>query len=189
VRERATCAAPAEHYRIRLEPSGDGGDEAARLHVGAQEVAIRGRRLHDFLEHVVPLLDGRSTRAQIDETTAEIFDAADLDRTLALLAAERLVVDTALGAHLGEDAQRFGPQLSYLHEVGADPFSVREATGRRAGLGGRGRGVSELLAATAHCRRRRWAHSLRRRLQRQPPRIRISASCSSCRTSARFAQT
>ena len=112
-----------------------------------RRIVIRGRRLDEFLQHVVPLLDGSRSLEAIVEESSEIFSADDLTRTITLLAEQGIVVD----AILDDDAARLGPELSYLHEVSSEPGLVRERLAQArvtvVGLGSVGAVAATALAA------------------------------------------
>lgn len=140
-----------KHYRTRVEPSEDGADERLVLTSESRQVVIRGHRFAEFLEHVAPLLDGRHRLEEVLEQSAGVFDADDLNRTIALLAEHRVVVDADLISIPNGDGARFGPQLSYLQEISSEPMLVHErlagATVTVVGLGAVGAVAATALAA------------------------------------------
>ena len=139
------------HYRVRLEPSENGAEETLVFTSESRRVAIRGRRFEPFLEHVVPLLDGRRRLDEVVEQSSGIFEPDDLQRTIALLVEHGIVVDADLITVSDADAARLAPQMNYLHEVSSDPALVRQRVERASvtvvGLGSIGAVAATALAA------------------------------------------
>jgi ribosomal protein S12 methylthiotransferase accessory factor len=113
---------------------------------------IRGQHFEAFVEHVVPLLDGRHRLEAVLDESSEFFDRDDLRGTIALLAEHTVLVDAdALGLSEGE-APRLGPQLGYLQEISRDPRLVRERLAQArvtvVGLGAVGAVAATALAAS-----------------------------------------
>jgi len=134
-----------------VEPSGDGEEERLLFTSESRQVAIRGHRFGEFLEHVVPLLDGRHRLEAVLDESSELFDPDDLEQTIGLLAEHRVLVDAdAIGLPESE-AARLGPQLGYLHEISRDPALVRERLAHArvtvVGLGAVGTVAATALAA------------------------------------------
>jgi molybdopterin-synthase adenylyltransferase len=141
----------SRHHRVRFEPANEEGEEGLVFTCEARRVVIRGRSLREFLEIVVPLLDGRHTLDEIKDQLAEVVDPPDLVGTLTLLQQNRIVQDVAYGALPSDVYERLGPELSYLDEVGLDHALVvdRLAGARVAvvGVGGLGAVAATALAA------------------------------------------
>ena len=134
-----------KHFGIRLEPGRDGEEDSLVFTSENRHIAIRGHRIGEFQEHVVPLLDGRRSLAEVVEQSSVFFEPPDVLRTIELLAENRVLADAA-------DAEaRLGPQLSYLHEFTIDPgFVRRRLAGARVtvvGLGSVGAVAATALAA------------------------------------------
>jgi ribosomal protein S12 methylthiotransferase accessory factor len=114
-------------------------------------VSIRGRRFEEFLQHVVPLLDGTRSLQTVVTESSEHFEPDDLRATIGLLAKQGVVIDAGAPGSEPDEARRLGPQLAYLHEVSSDPALVRERlTNARVtvfGLGGIGAIAASALAA------------------------------------------
>jgi bacteriocin biosynthesis cyclodehydratase domain-containing protein len=139
------------HYRIRLEAGGEAGEDRLVFTSESRRVVVRGEWLQDFVEQVVPLLDGSRSLEAIVRESAEIFDAEDLRRTISMLVEQGLVVDAGDEAEDEEAVARLGPQLSYLHETIGDPALVlRDLAAARVtvvGLGSIGAVAAAALAA------------------------------------------
>jgi molybdopterin-synthase adenylyltransferase len=140
-----------KHYRIRLEPAEDDGEQTLVFTSEDNRLVIRGRSFPEFLERVVPLLDGRRTLDQVTEKASDLFERDDLEQTIVLLAEQGIVADAEQLAPRFVDAERLGPQLSYLHEVGPAPALVVDRLARArvtvVGLGAVGAVAATALAA------------------------------------------
>jgi len=71
------------NYYVRLEPGPAGGEDALIFTSGRREIRLAGKSFGEFLARVVPLLDGRRTLGEIQESIADVFSAADVERALA----------------------------------------------------------------------------------------------------------
>src|SRR5690242_3702597 len=83
------------HYYIRFEPPDSSGDEALMISSERRRIKIKGHSFREFLEHVVPLLDGRHTIEEIRAQVSGVFAPQDLDASLDVLAAHNLLEDGA----------------------------------------------------------------------------------------------
>jgi adenylyltransferase/sulfurtransferase len=139
------------HYRVHFEPAAGDEEEALVFTSEGKRLVIRGRSLELFLERVVPLLDGRSSVEEIEAQTADVFDPRQLEQSLELLTANRVVEDAEASGLIGEADARLAPQLAYLREVSADPAGVMAALARAQvtilGLGAVGATAAAALAA------------------------------------------
>ena len=86
-----------------------------------KRMVVRGGAFRDFLDLVVPLLDGRHTLEDIGERVAEVFDPGDLERSVNLLVENGIVEDAELAVLPADVETRLGPELSYLREVSPEP--------------------------------------------------------------------
>jgi bacteriocin biosynthesis cyclodehydratase domain-containing protein len=139
------------HYRVRYEPPDSRGEEALVFVSEGKRLVVRGRAFRNFLDLVVPLLDGRHTLEDIEDRTAEVFDPGDLERCLDLLVENGIVEDAELTALPAEVEARLGPEVSYLREVSPDPaLALDLLSGARAsvvGVGAIGAVAAAALAA------------------------------------------
>ena len=114
------------NYYVRLEPGPVGGEDTLVFNSGRREVRLAGKSFTDFLTNVIPLLDGRRTLGDIRQAVSGIFDADDLERSLVLLEAQRLLEDAALDILDEEARTRLAPQLHWLHEMGLPAQQVQQ---------------------------------------------------------------
>ena len=137
-----------KHYRVRYEPPDDGGEEGLVFSSEGKRLVVRGRAFRDFVDLVVPLLDGRHTLEEIEQRVASVFDPGDLERSLNLLVENRIIEDAELTPLPAEVETRLAPELSYLWEVGPDPsLVVDRLAGARVSVFGVG--AIGAVAATA----------------------------------------
>jgi molybdopterin-synthase adenylyltransferase len=140
------------HYRVRFEPPGASGEEKLVFSSERKRVVLRGHSFREFLEDVVPLLDGRHTVEEIRTGVEDVFDPEDLDASLALLSEQHLLEDAEAVGFDPEVERSREPQLNYFRELGEDPVGLHErlagATVTVVGLGGLGAVAAAALAAS-----------------------------------------
>jgi hypothetical protein len=81
------------HYCVRFEPPDSAGNETLIIVSERRRLKLKGHSFREFMQHVLPLLDGKHTIDEIRRETAEVFAAEDLDASLELLAAQGLLDD------------------------------------------------------------------------------------------------
>jgi bacteriocin biosynthesis cyclodehydratase domain-containing protein len=140
------------HYYILCEPPDAKGEEVLRFVSDTRAVKIKGRSFRDFQLRVVPLLDGTHSFDDIAEAVGDLFERAELQAALTLLADQNLLRDASLAAALSDDGVSREPQLNFLHEVSTQPAEVQRKLAATTvvvlGLGAVGAGASLALAAS-----------------------------------------
>ena len=140
------------HYYVRFEPPDSSGDEVLVFASERRRLKIKGHSFREFLDNVVPLLDGEHTMEQIRSEVAEVFSPEDLDAGLQILAEQRLLEDTDQVAIDREKRLRLEPQLNFFHELELDPAATQERLSRATvsivGLSCAGASVALSLAAS-----------------------------------------
>jgi bacteriocin biosynthesis cyclodehydratase domain-containing protein len=136
------------HFEAWCEPPDASGEEILRIVSAQRSLTLKGRAFREFHRHVIPLLDGQRSFEELCTETADLFDRADLESALSLLAAQHIVVE---GDNRPAGPARLQPQLNYFHEVteNAEEAQRRLAASRVVvfGLGGAGASVMHALAA------------------------------------------
>ena len=139
------------HYYVLVEPPDSAGEEVLRFVSECRRVKLKGRSFREFHQRVVPLLDGEHTLAEIEAEVADVFDPADLEESLALLAEHRLLEDAATSTIPAAARARLAPQLGFFHEVSPAPAELQDRLTRASvtilGLGGAGAHAAVALAA------------------------------------------
>jgi molybdopterin-synthase adenylyltransferase len=139
------------HYYVRFEPPGASGDEALIISSERRRIKLKGHSFREFMQHVVPLLDGTHTIEDIRTQVSTVFAPEDLDASLELLASHNILEDAATDRAEAQptDLQH---QWNFFHELGIDP---REAGKRLAtatvavfGMGALGASAATSLAAS-----------------------------------------
>src|SRR5689334_7232476 len=92
------------HYYVYCEPPDKDGDEVLHFVSGNRRLKLKGRCFREFVQHVVPLLDGRLSFSEIQERVQDWFDEADLAECFDLLA-ENAVLEDASNWTLDEMTQ------------------------------------------------------------------------------------
>jgi molybdopterin-synthase adenylyltransferase len=134
------------HYNLRFEPPSSAGDETLIISSERRRIKLKGHSFREFLEYVVPLLDGSHSIEDIRISVADVFAPEDLDASLELLATQNFLEDG--GAP--ELPRNLEHQWNFFHELGIDP---REAHDRLAastltvfGMGALGAAAATSLA-------------------------------------------
>jgi bacteriocin biosynthesis cyclodehydratase domain-containing protein len=140
------------HYYIRFEPPDDSGDEVLLFDSERRKIKLGGCLFREFIQSVVPLLDGTRTLAEIQAEVAGQFAPDDLANCLRLLAEHHLVEDAELDSTPDDVRSARAPQLNFFHELELKPHEVQRKLGASAvvvwGLGGPGASVALTLAAS-----------------------------------------
>jgi len=136
------------HYLLRFEPPDSAGDEALVITSERRRIKLKGHSFREFLNEVVPLLDGTRTTGEIQEQVSGTFAPQDLMAALELLSSQGLLED--------QDEEPPQPpnlehQLNFFHEAGFDPKRaqdrLRTATVSVVGMGPVGAAAAIALAA------------------------------------------
>lgn len=137
-----------EHYHIRYEPPDQNGEEGLVFTSEGKRLAVRGSAFREFLDLVVPLLDGRHTVREIEDRVAGTLEPGSLTESLELLVANGIVEDAEVVGLSSDAGLRIGPHLAYLSEVDLEPAPVldRLASARVSVVG---TGAVGCVAATA----------------------------------------
>jgi adenylyltransferase/sulfurtransferase len=137
------------HYLLRFDPPDSHGDEALVITSERRRLKLKGHSFREFLNEVVPLLDGTRTTEEIQQLVSETFAPEDLNAALELLASEGMLVDQ--DGEVPQPAQQLTHQLNFFHEVGLDPQRTQErlqnATVSIVGMGPLGAATAMALAA------------------------------------------
>src|SRR5205807_2191613 len=136
---------------VRLDPPGNGGEEALVFTSERRRLVVRGHSFREFLAHVVPLLDGTRTLEEIQDEVADVFEPQDVADSIALLAQHQIIEDAERMPVRAEVQERMEPQLNYLRELHPAPAEVLErlaaATVSVVGTGALGAVAAAALAA------------------------------------------
>jgi len=136
------------HYYLLYEPPDSKGDEALIFLSERRKVKLKGTSFREFLRHVVPLLDGRHTVAEIEQAATDLFPGREVSAALELLSQQHLLAE---GDDLSRANPALAPQLNFFHEVSEKPGEVQQRLARATvsivGLSGGGSLVAGNLAA------------------------------------------
>jgi adenylyltransferase/sulfurtransferase len=133
---------------VRFDPPGNGGEEALVFTSERRRVVVRGHSFREFLDHIVPLLDGTHTLEEIQHEVADVFEPQDVADSIALLTQHQIVEDAERMPLSAEVQRRMEPQLNYLRELHPAPAEVLERLGA-ATVSVVGMGALGAVAATA----------------------------------------
>jgi adenylyltransferase/sulfurtransferase len=139
------------HYQVRFEPPDASGEEILFFVSERRKIKLKGRSFREFLQIVIPLLDGHHTLGEIYTEAASVFAPAGLDRFLSLLAEYNLLEDAESDPMPAEVRSALEPQLNFFHELGLKPQEVQQTLTAAIvtvwGLGGPGAVAALALAA------------------------------------------
>jgi adenylyltransferase/sulfurtransferase len=139
------------HYYVWFEPPDHSGDEVLHFASAQRRIKLKGHSFREFQQYVIPLLDGKHTLAEIEESVADVFAPQDLEAGLQLLASQHLLEDAAGQEIPTQLAARLEPQLNFFHEMNINPVEQQSRLARSTvtilGLGGAGATAALTLAA------------------------------------------
>jgi adenylyltransferase/sulfurtransferase len=139
------------HYYIYSDPPDKSGEEELHFVSSHRRVKLRGRSFREFVQNVVPLLDGSRSFEEIHSCVSDLFRPDDLMACLDLLSEHGLLEDASILTMSAEVQERLRPQLNLFHEVSPEGAGLQERlTASRVsvfGLTGTGAVVAASLAA------------------------------------------
>jgi adenylyltransferase/sulfurtransferase len=141
---------PSSYY-VYSDPPNKAGEETLHFVSAQRRVKLRGRSFREFVQRVVPLLDGTRPLDAVKSEVADLFKPEDLDECLALLASNGLLEDVARWELSEPERARLMPQLNLLQMLTPEPWRVQARLGRATvavvGLSGTGATVAQSMAA------------------------------------------
>jgi bacteriocin biosynthesis cyclodehydratase domain-containing protein len=114
------------HYYVRFEPPDGSGDEVLVFTSERRKLKIKGHSFREFVEGVIPLLDGEHTLEEIQSAVSDLFSPDDLEASLRMLAEHHLLEDTDQSPLDREIRSRIEPQLNFFHELEIDPAETQQ---------------------------------------------------------------
>jgi molybdopterin-synthase adenylyltransferase len=139
------------HYHIRFEPPDHSGEEVLFFSSERRRIKLKGHSFREFLQSIVPLLDGEHTMGEIQAEVASLFAPEDVRGFLGLLAEHNILQDAEPDTMAAEVRSELEPQLNFFHELGLKPHEVQRTLSAATvvvwGLGGAGAAVALSLAA------------------------------------------
>jgi bacteriocin biosynthesis cyclodehydratase domain-containing protein len=139
------------HYYVYCDPPDKAGDEALHFISPNRRIKLKGHSFREFVQHVVPMLDGHRTFPEIHAEVSDLFAEEDLATALELLGDNGLL-EAPSSWKLDEPLQeRLRPQLNMFHDLSRQPWelqeSLRRATVAVFGLTGAGVACARSLGA------------------------------------------
>jgi molybdopterin-synthase adenylyltransferase len=136
------------HYYLRFEPPNTGSpDESLIITSERRTIVLKGHSFREFLDRVVPLLDGSHLMDDIRLRVSDVFAPEDLDAALELLAANNVLEEGSAGS--SRPAREH--QWNFFHELGLDASKAQQqlaaATVAVFGLGPLGAAAATSLGA------------------------------------------
>ncbi len=139
------------HYHLRFEPPGPSGEEQLFVSSQRRRLKFKGSSFREFLENVVPLLDGSHTLEEIQGNFRSLFAPGDVEQFLGLLTEYGILQDAEADTMAASIRSELEPQLNFFHEIGLNPETTQRALSQATvavwGLGGAGAVAALSLAA------------------------------------------
>jgi len=140
------------HYYVYCNPPDKAGDEVLHFVSSHRRVKLKGHSFREFVQHVVPLLDGRHSFAEVHAEVSDLFAEQDLAAALELLSENSLLEDVSAWGLDGTEQERLRPQLNLFHDVSSRPWEIqrklRSARVTLFGLTGPGIAAARALVAS-----------------------------------------
>lgn len=141
---------PSNIY-VWFEPPDSSGDEVLHFVSERKRIKLKGHSFREFQQLVIPLLDGRHTLQEIEESVADVFAPEDLEAGLQLLAANNLIEDAGTEGESASFGEELTPQLNFFHELGLPSAEMQQRLSRAVvtvlGMSGAGATAALSLAA------------------------------------------
>ncbi len=139
------------HYYVYCNPPDNTGDETLYFVSANRRVKLKGHFFREFVNHVVPMLDGRHSFAEIHAEVSDLFEEKDLSTCLELLSENSLLEDVSWKLSEGMQ-ERLRPQLNLFHDLSRQPWEIQQklqtSTVTLFGLTGPGVAAARSLVAT-----------------------------------------
>jgi len=139
------------HYYVYCNPPDKAGEEVLHFVSPHRRVKLKGHSFREFVQHVVPLLDGRHSFAEIHAAVSDLFAEQDLATCFELLSENALLEDASAWALDEASQDRLRPQLNLFHDLSPRPWEIQQklrgATVTLFGLTGPGVAAARSLAA------------------------------------------
>jgi adenylyltransferase/sulfurtransferase len=139
------------HYYVYSDPPDRDGHETLHFVSGHRRIRLRGHSFREFVQRVVPLLDGGHTLEEVEQRVQDVFSREDLYACLEMLGRQGLLEDAAVSPLPPALDEFLRPQLNFFHEVSPAPEELQQRlrNSRVSILGAGGLGASCALALAA----------------------------------------
>lgn len=139
------------HYYVYCDPPDKDGDEVLHFVSAHRRLKLKGRSFREFVQHVVPLLDGRYSLSEIHPRVKDWFDEPDLAECFDLLTQNAVLEDVSNWTLDEATQQRLRPQLNLFFDLSPEPWAVQEKLAQARvtifGLSGAGIAAARSLVA------------------------------------------
>ncbi|MFL6452366.1 MAG: TOMM precursor leader peptide-binding protein [Bryobacteraceae bacterium] len=140
------------HYYVYSDPPDQEGDETLHFVSAHRRVRMRGHSFREFVQKVVPLLNGTRTVEEIHKEVADLFAAEDLHACLEMLGNHGMLEDVTESAIPAEWSDFLRPQMNFFHDFSPEPEELQQRLMKSRvtvfGLGSAGASCTLGLAAT-----------------------------------------
>lgn len=114
------------HYYVYCDPPDKSGDEVLHFVSPQRHIKLKGFSFREFVQHVVPMLDGRHALGEIHAEVADLFDFDDLVACFDLLAEQGVIEDTGQWSLDGTQQEKLRPQLNLFHDLSPEPWKMQQ---------------------------------------------------------------
>jgi bacteriocin biosynthesis cyclodehydratase domain-containing protein len=139
------------HYYVYSDPPDKSGDEVLHFISAQRRVRLKGHSFREFVQRVVPLLDGRLSVEEVHAKVSDLFEPDDLATCLDLLNEHGVLEDVSEWPIDEAAEQRLRPQLNFFHDLALQPWEIqhRLKNARIAVVGLTGAGVAATQSLSA----------------------------------------
>ena len=139
------------HYYVYCDPPDKAGEEVLHFVSPNRRVKLKGHSFREFVQHVVPMLDGRRSVTEIHAEVSDLFAVEDLVACLDLLSENSLLEDGSAWKLDAATEERLRPQLNLFHDLSPRPWEIQQRLQNAKvtifGLTGPGVAAARALAA------------------------------------------
>lgn len=114
------------HYYVYCDPPDNKGDEVLHFVTPQRRIKLKGFSFREFVQHVVPMLDGRRSLAEIHAEVGDLFEFDDLKACFDLLSEQGVIEDTGLWNIDETEQEQLRPQLNLFHDLSPEPWMLQK---------------------------------------------------------------
>jgi adenylyltransferase/sulfurtransferase len=113
------------HYYVYCDPPDKSGDEVLHFVSPQRRIKLKGHSFREFVQHVVPMLDGRHSFEELHAEVSDLFEAKDLEECFDFLAGQGVLEDAGAWGIDETEQERLRPQLNLFHDASQQPWDLQ----------------------------------------------------------------
>jgi thiazole/oxazole-forming peptide maturase SagC family component len=114
------------HYYVYCDPPDKNGDEVLHFVSSQRRLKLKGHAFREFVQHVVPMLNGEHSFEEIHSEVSDLFEADDLAACFNFLNEQGLLEDSESWGLSDAEQVRLRPQLNLFHELSEHPWELQQ---------------------------------------------------------------